>query len=120
MANMIDAALITTKRPGGLPMRIFAIVAVAALGLLASSPAWSGGYYPDPRYDSCDWGPYWGYSYYYGPLCKRYAYRPVGYRSYAGSYSYVPGFSNAPRHRLCRTFVIETPNGQHQRIRRCH
>ena len=94
-------------------MRALSIVAGVALGLIAASPASAGGYYGDPGY--CPWGSYW-----WGPLCKPYAYKPVGYRYFAGTYDYVPGFSRGPRYRFCRTVIIETPSGQHRRVRHCH
>ena len=43
--------------------------------------------------------------------------RPVGYRYFAGSYNYAPGFSRGPRYRFCRTVIIETPSGQHRRVK---
>ena len=95
-------------------MRAFAIVAGVALGLVAASSASAGGYYGDPNYGYCYSAPYW-----WGPLCKPYAYKPVGYRYFAGTYDYVP-FPNAPRHRFCRTLNVETPSGRHRRVRHCY
>ena len=96
-------------------MRALSIVAGVALGLIAASPASAGGYYTDPYYGYCYSAPYW-----WGLPCKPYAYKPVGYRYFAGTYDYVPGFLHGPRYRYCRTVIVETPSGRHRRVRHCH
>jgi hypothetical protein len=77
-------------------MRTLLIAAAVALGLIAVSPASAGGYYNGYfyGYGSCPWIPWWS-----GVQCKPYAYRPLGYRYYAGSYDYVPGYPYGPRYR---------------------
>jgi hypothetical protein len=75
-------------------MRVVLIVAGAVLGLILATPASAGGYYGGHYYGYCYWAPYW-----WGAPCKRYAYKPVGYRYFAGTYDYVPGYSYGPRYR---------------------
>ena len=74
-------------------MRALLIVAAVALVLIAASPASAGGYYGGYYHGFCPW-PYW-----WSLGCKPYAYKPVGYRYYAGSYDYLPGYSYGPRYR---------------------
>jgi hypothetical protein len=49
--------------------------------------------------------------------CGRPAYRPLGFRAFAGTLTYVPGFSYRYR-RYCRTTVVHGTNGRHF-VRHC-
>ena len=96
-------------------MRALSIVAGVALGLIAASPASAGGYYGDPYYGYCYSAPYW-----WGLPCKPYAYKPVGYRYFAGSYDYVPGFCEGRDIGFAAPSSSRRRSGQHRRVRHCH
>jgi hypothetical protein len=46
------------------------------------------------------------------------AYRPLGFRHFAGTVTYVPGFSYGQR-RYCRRIAVYGRNGRRYIIRRC-
>ena len=109
-------------------MRRLGIALIATIGIAFATPTLAQGIYlgagpggigigVSPGYGGYHHGGYHHGGYHHGGYHDGYApaygYRSGGYRSYDDSYAYSPGY------RRCRTVMIETPNGNLRRVRRC-
>src|SRR5687768_594906 len=97
-------------------MRRLGIALVATVGIAFATPALAQGIYfgAGPGGIGIGVGPGYHHGGYYNDgYAPAYGFQGGGYRSYEGSYAYSPGY------RRCRTVMIETPNGNLRRVRRC-